>query len=130
MWTVTRQIQFPDGSHVVEISRGGIDYCNPDALESRYAGEFCEHEDPRDAVESAIAIAQQWQADEPDEDILIDYGATGGMTLPFDGMELCEETFAELRRWAENSWAALEKCAQCGELLRGEQIEQIACLEL
>ena len=43
MYTVTRQCQWPDGDNVVEVSVGGIDYCNPDALSPKYAGEFEEY---------------------------------------------------------------------------------------
>lgn len=46
VWTVTRQRQWPDGNEVVEISLGGIDYCNPDALAAQYPGEFQQYADP------------------------------------------------------------------------------------
>jgi len=119
MWTVTRQSQWPDGGQVVEISSGGIDYTNPGALAAKYPGEMEEYADPREAVEAAIKIAEAWKADAPDKDILIDHGATGGMTMPFDGMELGEETSRELREWAEGRWEAVAKCDQCGEAIRG-----------
>jgi len=38
MWTVTRQRQWPDGVDIVEVSAGGIDYTNPDALCAKYDG--------------------------------------------------------------------------------------------
>ena len=31
-YTITRQRQFPEGTPVVEVSSGGLDYTNPDAL--------------------------------------------------------------------------------------------------
>jgi len=106
---------------VVEISDGGIDYCNPDALSAKYRGEFEEFADPREAVETAITIAQQWQADAPDKTILIDHGGTGGMTMPFDGMELGEETYTALREWANSQYEELEKCCRCGDILGKER---------
>jgi len=39
MYTVTRQIQWPDGTPVVEVSEGDINYTNPDALKEKYPGE-------------------------------------------------------------------------------------------
>lgn len=136
-WTVSRQVQWPEGNHVVEISEGGIDYTNPDALSPKYSGELEEYQDPREAVETALEIARDWQADSPDEEILIDHGATGGMTMPFDGMELNEETFAELRAWAQKAYEALPRCNQCGELLPAERYQfknwatgEVFCREL
>ena len=61
MYTVTRQRQFPDGENVVEVSAGDHNYTNPDALVAKYAGEFEEFTDPRDAVETAIQIVRDWR---------------------------------------------------------------------
>ncbi len=55
-YTVTRQLQWPEGTPVVEISAGGRDYTNPDALSPHYPGEF-------ETFGGAMAV---------------------GMTLPFD----------------------------------------------
>lgn len=112
MWTVTRQHQFPDGDFVVEVSAGGIDYTNPDALVAKYAGEFEEYADPREAVEVAIDICRAWRKDAPKERIAIGHGATAGMTMPFDSC-----TFASARQWARIVWDKLEKCPQCGNPL-------------
>lgn len=119
MYTVTRQHQWPDGDYVVEISQGGIDYANPDALTPVYAEEMTEYESADEAAENAIHIAQAWQADAPDKTILIAHGATGGNTMPFDGEPLTEETFAAMRQWAKEQDAQLPKCAKCGEPIRG-----------
>ena len=51
-YVVTRQIQWPEGKHVVEISAGGFDYTNPDALVAKYPGEFGEFCDPREALKN------------------------------------------------------------------------------
>lgn len=108
MYTVTRQRQFPDGDNVVEISEGGIDYTNPDALGAKYKGEFQEFEDPREAVSIAIEICRQWRQDsEPKAKLGI--GATGGYTMPFDST-----TFKDARNWADEIWEKLEKCPACG----------------
>lgn len=121
MKTVTRQIQWPTGDSVVEISDGGIDYANPDALTARYKGEFNEFSDPREAVEAAIAIAEAWQNDSPDKVIMIGHGGTCGMTMPFEGMEICEETYAALREWAQEQYEELDKCQRCGDVLGKER---------
>lgn len=111
MYTVTRQIQWPDGTPMVEVSEGGIDYTNPDALVAKYPGEFQEFRDPREAVETAIKICQAWRKDgEPRAEIGI--GATGGCTMPFDSI-----AFKEAKDWANTTWDKLEKCPTCGKVM-------------
>lgn len=100
-FTVTRQLQWPTGDAVVEISSGGLDYTNPDALVQEYAGEFETYDDPQEAVEVAIAICRAWRKDKrPDAKVGI--GATGGMTMPFD---TC--SFNEAREWARRRSASI-----------------------
>jgi hypothetical protein len=111
MFTVTRQRQFPDGENVVEVSAGGLDYTNPDALGAKYAGEFEEFADPREAVETAIQIVRDWRKDSRSR-VSIGVGSTLGMTLPFS-----PDTFAHARAWAKQAWESLEKCAGCGKPL-------------
>ena len=111
MFTVTRQRQFPDGENVVEVSAGGLDYTNPDALGAKYAGEFEEFADPREAVETAIQIVRDWRKDSRSR-VSIGVGCTLGMTLPFS-----PDTFAHARAWAKQAWESLEKCAGCGKPL-------------
>ena len=115
MYTVTRQIQHPDGNKVVEVSVGGIDYCNPGALYAKYAGEFIEFDDPRSAAETAIRIASEWRKNAHSR-VSVAAGNTRGMTMPFDSC-----TVKELRAWAKKEWKSLEKCPQCGEPLPSEQ---------
>lgn len=122
MWTVTRQRQWPDGGTVVEISSGGLDYTNPDALAGKYPGEFEEFGDPREAVEAAIGIAEAWKADAPEEDIQIATGGTGGWTMPFDGEELTEETKQGLRDWANGVWEGFPDCGKCGDKITGKPV--------
>lgn len=122
MFTVSRQRQWPDGGCVVEISSGGIDYCNPDALGPKYSGELAEYESALEAVETAITVSQAWQADSPNEDITIGMGATGGMTMPFDGEPLTEATFAAMREQAKKHDDALPRCDHCGETIYGKPI--------
>lgn len=121
---ITRQNQWPDGDMVVEVSGGGIDYTNPDALAAKYRGEFEEINDPREAIDTAIKIAKQWQTDHPELQIKIATGSTGGFTMPFvtdDTVRLNAEELAAaveeymnsgpnmpkglLRKWAENAVA-------------------------
>lgn len=111
MYTVTRQIQWPEGAPVVEISDGGIDYCNPDALVEKYPGEFCEFQNPVEAVETAISICRAWRKD-GEKRATVGIGATGGCTMPFD---TC--TFRDARKWGKSALAELERCPRCGEIM-------------
>ena len=109
MFTVTRQRQWPDGTELVEVSAGGLDYTNPDALGEKYAGEFQTFANPIDAVEVAIDIARQWRRDSHKR-IPVGVGSTHGMTMPFDS-----GTFRDARLWAKEVYAKLPKCAGCNE---------------
>jgi len=93
---VTRQLQWPEGKRVVEVSVGGIDYVNPDALVAKYPGEFEEFGEPREAVEAAIRICRKWREDGA-KDAKVGFGSTGGFTIPFEDC-----TFKEARDWAQN----------------------------
>lgn len=115
MYTVTRQMQWPEGNPVVEISSGGIDYCNPDALVAKYEGEFCEYDDPREAVKVAVGIVRGWRKD-GEKRAMLGIGATGGMTMPFD-----TSTFKEASEWAEKRYVSLKKCPCCNEILKEKQ---------
>jgi len=95
---------------MVEVSVGGMDYTNPDALSPKYPGEMEEYDSPVEAVQVAIRICEQWRDDEPEAEIGV--GSTLGMTMPFE-----PRTFAEAIAWAERQLAALPKCSRCGELL-------------
>lgn len=110
-YTVTRQIQWPDGTNMVEVSVGGLDYTNPDALSPKYPGEFETYDDPREAVKCAIAICETWRQDGAPE-AQVGIGATLGMTMPFE-----PATYEEARVWADRVVERLSKCDYCGELL-------------
>jgi hypothetical protein len=107
MFTVTRQRQWPDGVDIVEVSAGGIDYTNPDALSAKYSGEFQEFTDPREAVTTAIEIARQWRKDSHKR-IAVAVGDTYGMTIPFS-----PDTQAHAIAWARKIWESLPKCGGC-----------------
>lgn len=113
-WTVTRQIQWPEGTPIVEISAGGIDYCNPDTLSPQYKGELEEFADPREAVKVAIEICRAWRRG-GEKKACVGIGATGGMTMPFEAT-----TFKNAEGWAEECWESLEKCEWCGGILPEE----------
>ena len=117
MYTVTRQHQWPDGGHLVEISAGGFDYTNPNALVDKFAdlGEGETFVSPVKAVEAAIAVCEAWRAAGCPE-AEVGYGATGGMTMPFDPC-----TYEEARAWAAEREASLPRCDGCGELLGKER---------
>ena len=110
-YTVTRQIQWPGGDKIVEISVGSGDFTNPDELVHKYPDEGRAFASPVEAVEAAIRICEAWrQGGAPDAQV--GYGATYGMTMPFDA-----STFDEARAWARERLANLPKCDWCGEIL-------------
>lgn len=106
--------QEPDDRYTVEIASGGIDYANPDMLATKYRpqGEGQEYTDPREAAEAAIKVAEAWKKDAPELTINIAHGFTGGCTMPFEG-----DTVENIRKWAEEAYEKLEKCARCGDVL-------------
>jgi len=119
-YVVTRQGYWgvdPEDCYTVEIAEGGIDYCNPDALVAKYAGEFEEFIDPREAVQVALEIAEQWQKDCQDIQVNVAYGNTMGMTMPFEASEK-----AEVIAWGEKEYAGMPKCSCCGEIILEEWI--------
>ena len=96
---------------MVEVSRGGFDYCNPDALGAKYPGETDEYDSPVEAVDVAISICRAWRKDgEPRARVGV--GSTLGMTMPFEPIR-----FREARRWAKEEIERLPKCARCGQVL-------------
>ena len=101
--------------NVVEIAAGGCDYANADMLsdgpEFRRLGSGEEYIDPREALEAAIAIRDEWN--KSGEDCRIEHGFTGGYTMPFGEYP----TDDELREWAQKTWDAIEKCPMCGDPL-------------
>lgn len=111
MFTVTRQIQWLDGDPVVEVSEGGMDYTNPDALSPVYSGEMEEYEDPIEAVEVAIGIVKDWRKD-GEKKAKIGVGSTRGFTIPFE-----PDTFAYARAWAKKKYEQLEKCPVCSSIM-------------
>jgi hypothetical protein len=113
---VSRQSYYYSGERVVEVELNGLDYSGADMLSVGYKnlGEGKEYDDPREAIKAAVAIRDAWRKDEPDEEINIALGSTGGM-----GMEIepTEKTDDELKEWAEERWNALPKCERCGDVL-------------
>lgn len=122
-WTVTRQCQWPEGQLVVEISSGGIDYTNPDALVAKYPGEMEIYDDPQEAAKAAIAICEGWRRDGAPE-AQVAHGATGGMTLPFE-----PSSYEELREWAKRERDRLPKCDRCGGILPEDPYRLVDALD-
>ncbi len=108
LWFVSRQSYWPDGEKIVEIAFGGRDYANADMLVEEWPklGEGETFDDPRKAVEAAIAICREWRKQKVR--CAIAHGYTAGYTMPFE-----EGTFKEALAWAEVTWEKLEKC-DCG----------------
>lgn len=119
-FTVTRQCRWQDGKSIVEVSQGGLDFTNPDALCKKYPGEFDTFSGKVAAVEAAIAIAKRWKADQPNEEICIATGCTHGMTMAFDEQPISDEVFAALLEDAKQFDEELPKCERCGEILSGQ----------
>lgn len=119
IFTVTRQHRWHDGLKIVEVSQGGIDYSNPDALCKKWQGEFDEYTGLTPAVEAAIGIAKAWQETTTDQ-IFIGVGCTFGSTMDFDALTLNDETFDTLLEKAEKFDAKLPRCEWCGDILTGE----------
>lgn len=127
-WVVTRQHYYYSQQHIVEIAYGGLDYSGADALCRSYPGEFEEFENPVEAIDTAIKIAETWKADEakkPKEKrvkIFIAHGCTGGMGMEFEGELANKRTYAILRKWARERLEKFPKCDQCGEPIFGTPI--------
>lgn len=120
-WFVSRQNYWGEENPLaVEIAAGGLDYANADMLGVAYAslGEGREYDDPREAADAAIAVAEAWRRDSgrPADEITVRVGYTGGMSIPFE-----EGTDEEARAWAERTRAALPTCPQCGDLMGSER---------
>jgi hypothetical protein len=122
MFFVSRQIEYPSGTYLVEICEGQ-DYASPDMLTIKYGrlGEGQEFSSPIEAVESAIAIKEAWRKDlklslfkKHNKKVpAITFGCTHG----FSGVSLPRMTYKKLRETAEKLYATLAKCDQCGDLL-------------
>lgn len=115
-YVVTRQMQWPNGKLIVEVSEGDLDYTNPDALVQKYQGEFEEFDDPREAADIAIEIMKLWKENDPSEEIFLGYGCTCGMTIPFEDC-----TPEELKAWAQKAYEATPECNECREKITGEE---------
>ncbi len=111
LYAVTRQCQWPDGDCFVQISRGGLNYIDPNVLSPRYAGEFETYHDPRKAAEAAIHICLAWRKD-GQIDANIEFA------FVYHLKAYCKPvTFQEVEEWAREEYKKLPKCEGCGELL-------------
>ena len=110
-YCVTKQVQWPDGDMVVEVSIGDFNYCNPGAM-----GDIEEFEFAVDAAQRAIELQEEWQQEHPDEEVFVGYGYTGGNTMPFDPDEP-----EELLAWAKQRDDTLPCCDQCGTKISDEK---------
>jgi len=114
---VSRQAYFYNKCHFVEVASGGLDYAGPDMLAAdaryRHFGDCQEYADPRDAVEAAIRIVRAWRHDLRSVVRLTAKGVVGGAF----GVEGEPLTVPEIRKWADQEWESLPKCARCGKPL-------------
>ena len=114
-FTVTRQRRWEDGLNIVEISQGGLDYSNPDALGRKYPEDFSEHVGMLAAVETGIELAKKWQKDSK-EKIFIAIGNTGGNTAHFEELTLNKKNCLSLVRKARQFDETLPKCPVCSSI--------------
>ena len=110
-YCVTKQVQWPDGDMVVEVSIGDFNYCNPGAM-----GDIEEFEFAVEAAQRAIELQKKWQEHNPGEEVFVGHGYTGGHTMPFD-----PEEPEELLDWAKQRDDALPCCDQCGTKITDEK---------
>jgi endogenous inhibitor of DNA gyrase (YacG/DUF329 family) len=121
IFTVTRQIRWIDGLSVVEVSQGGIEYVNPDALVQKYPGEFEEYVGMKAAIKAAIEVARLWKKDlGRKKHIYIGVGCTHGMSVPFDVKPANKKVFRRLLKEAKTFDEKLPKCVRCGDFLTGK----------
>lgn len=114
---VSRQNYYYSRQLIVEVAAGGRDYSGPDMLCEKYQnlGEGREYDDPREAVEAAIAIAHAWRKDKPGRRVSVAYGSSMSMGIEFE-----PSTVEMARKWAKETYEKLPKCDQCGALLPKE----------
>jgi hypothetical protein len=128
IFTVTRQVRWIDGLNIVEVSQGGIECVNPDALVQKYPGEFEEYVGMEAAVKAAIEVARSWKKDVGcKKNIYIGVGCTHGMSVPFDVEPADEKTFRWLLKEAKAFDEKLPKCVRCGDFLTSDNYRNDFC---
>lgn len=100
-YCVTRQIQWPDGICMIEISIGDYNHTNPG--EVKLVGEY---DFAVEAAEAAIADAIKWSKDKT-----VEIGAGYGHTIG----SLEESDPEDILAWAIARDAKLECCGHCGD---------------
>lgn len=109
---VTRQRNWPDGEHVIQIMRGRTFDC----VGAGHIGDVgeCEYQDPTEAVHAAKLAAGDWPKCEG-----IEYGPIskpGQLYMEFARKDT-ERDYQDLDGWAQSELEHLPKCEHCGELL-------------
>jgi hypothetical protein len=119
MYFVSRQCYWPDGQNAVEVVTVGIDNAGPDMLTAKYLGEGGLYANPREAIEVAMIIADQWQWD-MGKDFLIEIvaGNTWGGSICLAGQDM---SVTELKAWAEREYKSLPTCEWCEEIIVNER---------
>lgn len=116
-YIVTRQANYgtdPIDEYMVQLSDGGWDHVGPGKLVEQYIeqGEDSEHDDPRQALEACIRVAEAWTRDTGvPKYIEYSYGSAAWI-IPF-----AVETYNEGRARAEEEFENLPKCDECGKVL-------------
>ena len=108
-YIVNCQHYFYSDAHVVEIAYPGWDYVGSDMLATYYTDEG-EYSDPREALEAAIKVRDQLQADHPDEEVGIAFGH-------FDLVEGEPQDLDDLKQEIEDHYQRLPKCDLCGDII-------------
>lgn len=114
-WYVARTTPWPDGQRCVEIA-STVDDLDPSLLwedsGNTYSSLAGPHNDMREAVKAAITMRDEWQR-ESGEDVLI------GWASPLYPVSASPRSDEELRKAAEEWYAALPCCSYCGDKVTG-----------
>lgn len=119
---ISRQRDFKSNQLYVELAVGGPNKAGPDKLTVRYEalGEGKNLVDPRDAITVAERLYKQWELDYHDEKKklrivnLKDKTTNLPVWLEF---EFNTKGLADARKWANNTYDSMQKCAHCNKAM-------------
>ncbi len=111
-----RILSWPDGDTFVEVSEG-IDAADPGRMGIKYPHlhEGWAFDDPVEAAEAGIKIANAWSQDKPDLEIGI---TAQGQLAGEMGMRADDDmNEGDVMAWAQKRKDIMPKCAYCGDLI-------------
>lgn len=110
MYRISRQTENEERGFV-EIYHG--EFIGNAALKPKYPAEFVGFDDPREAVEKAILIRGQWQAEENDMSIGYGFGSTIDKRMARRATRSAEN----LRLWALDTVRRFPVCGWCEQII-------------